>query len=848
MRVKMPPSVRIVQDIQPDRGMQLLHREICCQGGSDSEPTKDAMTCRVCQRDFDLPDFIRLIQQWALSCSADPSVAPDQHLTRLALPGAEGGDDLEAQRRLAASLLRHLTPSVRDRENSECREQSPTPSTASSGSSSEKKEGTKSEEREEERRKSSVVDVGANTNESGPWSYVCFTCKEPHSSAWALVRHVQERHQVKIYEDNATNLHRSTTSSPAPATSTEKMSDEVPSRTEGSPSPSDDAPKPCSPLPGPCSPSISVSSPAQSSISPECDSRSESPSPPPAAQACSSEGAVFPRGGNASAPGEDSAEHVTSFPSVDEPQPIVREATSPPRLQSDLSSRPSPIPVPVRPTSRDFRVENILSERFRFNSLTEDISRTLQPPSSDSLSTDAEPLMKRARQSSPPTNLSAVTTSPATSRDRPRACEFCHKEFRFQSNLVVHRRIHTGEKPYRCRICSHACTQSSKLKRHMKTHLNELDRAAAAAAAAEELREDASTLDEEEAEERAKDERESGEQDVDAPEDQPEDLSTRRTTTRKTPSPAPAPPTAAKPSLVGELMDKFGLSSINAYRDAYRQALQESGKENATDKTSSHNVATSLPLHPSSVPMPSVSSPSISTLEQARRLRQELEAGPLRGMWLPPLPLPSPLGLPPSLPPALLRHAKAAESALAASAELGLSGFRPGSLDSFKLPGGVDAYKLPTGLDAYKLPGSLDGYKIPTRQDSLKPPTTTEPFGLKPPSVAAATLGLTRRQRRDTCEYCGKVFKNGSNLTVHKRSHTGEKPYRCRMCNYACAQSSKLTRHMKTHGRMGKDVFQCRFCGMPFSVASTLEKHMRKCVVSKASKASFMPSVLPGQS
>ncbi|KAF0292663.1 B-cell lymphoma/leukemia 11A [Amphibalanus amphitrite] len=489
MRVKMPPSVRIVQDIQPDRGMQLLHREICCQGRSDSEPTKDAMTCRVCQRDFDLPDFIRLIQQWALSCSADPSVAPGQHLTRLALPGAEGGDDLETQRRLAASLLRHLTPSVRDRENSECREQSPTPSAASSGSSSEKKEGTKSEEREDERRKSSVVDVGANTNESGPWSYVCFTCKEPHSSAWALVRHVQERHQVKIYEDNATNVYRSTT--------------------------------------------------------------------------------------------------------------------------------------------------------------------------------------------------------------------------------------------------SHACTQSSKLKRHMKTHLNELDRAAAAAAAAEELREDASTLDEEEAEERAKDERETGEQDVDAPEDQPEDL---------------------------------------------------------------------------------------------------------------------PLGLPPSLPPALLRHSKAAESALAASAELGLSGFRPGSLDSFKLPGGVDAYKLPTGLDAYKLPGSLEGYKLPPRQDNLKPPTSTEPFGLKPPSVAAATLGLTRRQRRDTCEYCGKVFKNGSNLTVHKRSHTGEKPYRCRMCNYACAQSSKLTRHMKTHGRMGKDVFQCRFCGMPFSVASTLEKHMRKCVVSKASKASFMPSVLPGQS
>jgi hypothetical protein len=58
-------------------------------------------------------------------------------------------------------------------------------------------------------------------------------------------------------------------------------------------------------------------------------------------------------------------------------------------------------------------------------------------------------------------------------------------------------------------------------------------------------------------------------------------------------------------------------------------------------------------------------------------------------------------------------------------------------------------------------------------------------------------------RRNDTCEYCGKVFKNCSNLTVHRRSHTGEKPYKCELCSYACAQSSKLTRHMKTHGRLG---------------------------------------------
>lgn len=28
-------------------------------------------------------------------------------------------------------------------------------------------------------------------------------------------------------------------------------------------------------------------------------------------------------------------------------------------------------------------------------------------------------------------------------------------------------------------------------------------------------------------------------------------------------------------------------------------------------------------------------------------------------------------------------------------------------------------------------------------------------------------------KRRDVCEFCGKTFKNCSNLTVHRRSHTG---------------------------------------------------------------------------
>lgn len=102
--------------------------------------------------------------------------------------------------------------------------------------------------------------------------------------------------------------------------------------------------------------------------------------------------------------------------------------------------------------------------------------------------------------------------------------------------------------------------------------------------------------------------------------------------------------------------------------------------------------------------------------------------------------------------------------------------------------------------------------------------------GVSSGGINITTTGSTGKKKKDeACEFCGKQFRNSSNLTVHRRSHTGERPYRCGLCNYACAQSSKLTRHMKTHGAQGaKASFLCQLCSVPFTVYATLEKHLKK--------------------
>ncbi|XP_019484390.1 PREDICTED: zinc finger and SCAN domain-containing protein 5B [Hipposideros armiger] len=64
-----------------------------------------------------------------------------------------------------------------------------------------------------------------------------------------------------------------------------------------------------------------------------------------------------------------------------------------------------------------------------------------------------------------------------------------------------------------------------------------------------------------------------------------------------------------------------------------------------------------------------------------------------------------------------------------------------------------------------------------------------------------------------------------SQLSIHQKKHTGERPFKCTLCLKGFVQSSDLRAHQRIH--TGEKPYSCRFCLKQFTHDSTLRSHER---------------------
>ncbi|XP_034489169.1 zinc finger protein 570 [Drosophila innubila] len=76
------------------------------------------------------------------------------------------------------------------------------------------------------------------------------------------------------------------------------------------------------------------------------------------------------------------------------------------------------------------------------------------------------------------------------------------------------------------------------------------------------------------------------------------------------------------------------------------------------------------------------------------------------------------------------------------------------------------------------------------------------------------------------CNVCGKGFTQNANLRQHKLRHSDIKRFKCELCNNSFVTKAELTSHARTH--TGVKPYECDVCSSRFTTSCSLAKHKRK--------------------
>ncbi|CAN7993053.1 unnamed protein product [Ixodes pacificus] len=80
-------------------------------------------------------------------------------------------------------------------------------------------------------------------------------------------------------------------------------------------------------------------------------------------------------------------------------------------------------------------------------------------------------------------------------------------------------------------------------------------------------------------------------------------------------------------------------------------------------------------------------------------------------------------------------------------------------------------------------------------------------------------------QKLFRCQVCQRAFARKLFLVNHERIHTGERPFKCSLCEKSYAWKFSLLCHEKVH--KGERLYTCDICGKAFVLQSGLSQHRK---------------------
>lgn len=74
------------------------------------------------------------------------------------------------------------------------------------------------------------------------------------------------------------------------------------------------------------------------------------------------------------------------------------------------------------------------------------------------------------------------------------------------------------------------------------------------------------------------------------------------------------------------------------------------------------------------------------------------------------------------------------------------------------------------------------------------------------------------------CSYCSYSSIFAHSVKTHERIHTGERPFKCTVCQAGFTQKQHLVAHLRMHS--GDNMFRCNLCRCAFTEEQLLVAHM----------------------